>query len=403
LELIALARSTAAWIANTAAAIGNGIAVAASAVAGAAVATAAWIANTAAIVANGIAMVAQGIAMASVKVATIAWTAAQWLLNVALTANPVGLIIAGIAALIGVIILIATKTTWFQTIWRVVWGAIQAAAQAVASWFMGTIVPSFQRAFAQLQGALSAIGSFFRAVWNGIRAATQAVWSFIVGYVRGQINAVRGAIAAIGAVVGIVRNAFNNARNAVQTAIGNIISLVRSLPGRVAGALGNLGSLLFERGRALVQGFIRGIGSMIGAVADRARSVVKAVTDFLPGSPAKRGPLSGKGYALLRARRMMADFAQGIDDGSRRPAAAMLGAVVPVSRAIAPSGSTTKSGVSSTPPVATAIGGTRTYALQIAGRPLAEFVVDAVSGAPIAVSKAANEGSRRTAWAGSGR
>lgn len=42
----------------------------------------------------------------AVNYATKAWTTAQWLLNVALNANPIGLIVIGIAALIGVVALI---------------------------------------------------------------------------------------------------------------------------------------------------------------------------------------------------------------------------------------------------------------------------------------------------------
>ena len=41
--------------------------------------------------------------MIAVRTATLAWQAAQWLLNIAMTANPVGLIIVGIAALIAII------------------------------------------------------------------------------------------------------------------------------------------------------------------------------------------------------------------------------------------------------------------------------------------------------------
>lgn len=54
--------------------------------------------------------------------------AAQWLWNVALTANPIGLIIVGIAALIAIIVLIAAKTDWFQRAWKVTWGAVKTAA-----------------------------------------------------------------------------------------------------------------------------------------------------------------------------------------------------------------------------------------------------------------------------------
>lgn len=48
-------------------------------------------------------------------------TAVQWAWNIAMTANPVGIIIMAVVALIAVIVLIATKTTWFQDLWNVVW------------------------------------------------------------------------------------------------------------------------------------------------------------------------------------------------------------------------------------------------------------------------------------------
>jgi hypothetical protein len=142
---------------------------------------------------------------------------------------------------------------------------------------------------------------------------------------------------------------------------------------------------------------------MIGQVKAAAQRVVSSVAGFLPGSPAKEGPLSGKGYALLRARRMMADLARGIREGAQEPSAAMLGAVVPMSRAIVPTVSSGRSGASTataTPPVA---GGTRTYRLDIDGKTLTTLVVDAITGNPIEVAKANDEGTRRKGWAGSGR
>jgi TP901 family phage tail tape measure protein len=73
-------------------------------------------------------------AMMAWSVATAVWsgitkaaTAVQWLMNAALTANPIGLVIAAIGLLVGAIYLIATKTTWFQTVWEYMTGAIGVA------------------------------------------------------------------------------------------------------------------------------------------------------------------------------------------------------------------------------------------------------------------------------------
>jgi phage-related protein len=74
--------------------------------------------------------VAQNIA----KAATFAWTVATKALGLAMRLTPLGLIITGIAALIAIIVLIATKTHWFQNIWHAAWGAITGAASATWNW-----------------------------------------------------------------------------------------------------------------------------------------------------------------------------------------------------------------------------------------------------------------------------
>jgi TP901 family phage tail tape measure protein len=66
---------------------------------------AAFLALKAQIIAAKIAMVAHVAVTKAVKLATTVWTGVQWALNAALTANPIGLIIVSIAALIAVIVI----------------------------------------------------------------------------------------------------------------------------------------------------------------------------------------------------------------------------------------------------------------------------------------------------------
>ena len=107
------------------------------------------------------------------------------------------------------------------------------------------------------------------------------------------------------------------------------MSFVSSLPGRVLGALGNLGGLLVASGRALIQGFISGITSMIGSVVSAVSSVVGAARRLFPFSPAKEGPFSGKGWVLYSGRSIGSAFAQGIKDTTPdavRASAGLMGA-----------------------------------------------------------------------------
>jgi len=72
-------------------------------------------------------MVAQKAATA----ATVAWTAVQKILNLVLTANPIGLIITAIGALVAAVIMAYENCDWFRVIVDKVWGAIKPLANAI--------------------------------------------------------------------------------------------------------------------------------------------------------------------------------------------------------------------------------------------------------------------------------
>lgn len=112
---------------------------------------------------------ASGIARA----ATATWTGVQWLLNAALTANPIGLIIVGIAALVAIVVLIATKTTWFQDLWRVVWTFVKDKAVEVWDW-LKSLPDKIGNVFSSIAGFISAP---FRAAFNFVSDA----WNNTVG------------------------------------------------------------------------------------------------------------------------------------------------------------------------------------------------------------------------------
>lgn len=78
------------------------------------------------------------------------WSAVQVILNLALWTSPITWIVLGIIALVAVIVLIATKTTWFQDAWRVAWGWIKSAAAAVWNWISGTLWPGLKAVFIKI-------------------------------------------------------------------------------------------------------------------------------------------------------------------------------------------------------------------------------------------------------------
>jgi|GEM_PF-3296609 len=95
-------------------------------------------------------------------IATKAQAAAQWLLNAAMTANPVGLIIAGVAALIAIIALCWTKFEGFRTVIFKAWEAMKLFGNVIKDY----VVNRFKELLSGLTGVAKAIGHLFKGEWQ---------------------------------------------------------------------------------------------------------------------------------------------------------------------------------------------------------------------------------------------
>jgi TP901 family phage tail tape measure protein len=101
---------------------------------------------------------------------------------------------------------------------------------------------------------------------------------------------------------------------AVTELASDVISEMESLPGRILSALGDAATLLLDWGKDLIGGLIQGIRESIPGLD----TAVSWVTDRLPGSPAKTGPLrpltlDPEGVLGPFGESLMAGFAAGID------------------------------------------------------------------------------------------
>ncbi|MEU1810945.1 phage tail tape measure protein [Micromonospora aurantiaca (nom. illeg.)] len=140
---------------------------------------AAWIRSTAAVVASTAATVAATVATNAVRVATLVWTGVQWALNAALTANPIGLVVAAIVALIAIVVLAYKKNETFRNVVQSVWSGIKAAIGAVVSWWTGTAWPFIKRGIDILVAGFQLYWSIVKQVWSGVFSAISLYWRFI--------------------------------------------------------------------------------------------------------------------------------------------------------------------------------------------------------------------------------
>jgi uncharacterized protein YjbJ (UPF0337 family) len=129
-----------------------------------------------------VATLAQAAVQGTISAATKVWAGVQWLLNAALLANPIVLIVLAIIALIVIIVLIATKTTWFQTIFKKVWGGIKA--------YIGWVKDNYTKAFNLMIGIGEKLINAIKKIPGKIKSAFSKLVDIISAPFKAAFNLV---------------------------------------------------------------------------------------------------------------------------------------------------------------------------------------------------------------------
>lgn len=177
--------------------------------------------------------------LVGMKVATMAWTAVQWLLNAALTANPIGLVIVGIVALIAAIIAlvyywdevcILLKIGWklfckdMQSLWNGTCDFFKMIWDGVCSWFnsawKGT-VDFLSDSWAWIKDIWNGICDFFKEVWDGFCGVFKSAWEGTCNAFQESVLQFRSIAQNIG---GALKEAFTSVRDWVIGIVDSILS-----------------------------------------------------------------------------------------------------------------------------------------------------------------------------------
>ena len=249
---------------------------------------------------------------------TFNWIRDHWKLLIAIILGPLGLIIDALV-----------------THWNAVKHGFEDAWNYVYNTVLKPII-GFIKDY--ITANLAIIEKIWKTTWDAVKTVVETVWNWIKPFVETEVNGIKVILEWFEKLGDLFKGWWMAAYNAVVSVVSTMLTFVGSIGSKILHALGDVGSLLYNAGKAIIQGLINGITSMFGAISHTISSVASKVAGFFGLSPAKEGPLSAGGAPFIRGLHFAMDIAQGIEAGriaassaAARLAASITGAVGPTS------------------------------------------------------------------------
>lgn len=193
------------------------------------------------------------------KLANEGATVAQWALNAAMSANPIGLIIAAIVGLVAAFVILWNKSEKFRNFWIGLWDKIKEVIE-IAQTKINEWIEAIRSKLQDLWNKAVAVKDGLVNAWNTIRAKTEELKNKVTEFFEN----IRAAIA----------NKIDSARSAVSTAVDKIRSLLS-----FAGLKKSVSDLF--------NGIKDGITSPINKAKDLVDSAVSKIKSIFPISMGK--------------------------------------------------------------------------------------------------------------------
>lgn len=216
------------------------------------------------------------------KLANEGVTAAQWLLNAAMSANPIGLIIAAIAGLVAGLIYLWNTNEGFRNACINAWNAIKEVAISVWGGICDFFTETIPNAWNSLVSWFEGIPSWFKSVWDSVLAVfkewgmnielfftetiPKAIQS-VIGWFNQLPEKIGYALGyALGSIVKWGVDTWNYLVTNVPIWIENVVKYFKELPGKIWTWLVNTynkvttwGSNMFNKAKEVGTNFINNI------------------------------------------------------------------------------------------------------------------------------------------------
>ena len=215
-------------------------------------------------------------------------TAAQWLLNAALTANPIGAVILVIAAMAAGLVILYQHSETARTIINTAFRLLKTVASETIGFITGTVLPGLGKAWDIAKAAVKFQIDRINEFIDGIKGVIQVMIKIVKGIFNGDWATVwdgakevakgllKAVDATLGGIPGKIFDAFDNVYNAAKRLGGKIVS-------GAVDALSGLGST--------ITGMVKGAFNSAIGILNSGFNAVKSNWPDIPGAP---GPPFGK-------------------------------------------------------------------------------------------------------------
>lgn len=210
-------------------------------------------------------------------------TAAQWALNVAMTANPIGIVIVAIGALVGAFIVLWNKSEGFRNFWINLWEKVKAIV--TSAW------EGIKAGFEKIKNGISAVKEKVSTMWNGVKEKTSELWGGVKNVVSEKLNNIKSAYDAHGgglkgatfAAIEGVKEYYRTGYDAINqltggklgevvNAVGEKMEVVKSKFGEAFGNVKNTVMTIFENIK-------NGITEKISAAVNKVKEIFGSIAD----------------------------------------------------------------------------------------------------------------------------
>lgn len=252
----------------------------------------------------------------SLSIAQKAVTAAQWLMNTAMSMNPIGLVIAAVVALVTAFVLLWKKSDAFREFWINLWEKIKETAskawaaikqffsdawtkikeiwQSVSTWFKNNVTEPLKNFFSNMW---TNIKKFASDTWTNIKGIWQVVsgWfkSTVIEPVRkfftdlwnnlktGASNAWNGIKNAFSSAVSFFKDTFTKAWNAVKKVFSSWGSFFGGLWDTIKNKFSSIGTNIANAIGSAVKSGINGVLSSIESTINSGISLINSALSIV--------------------------------------------------------------------------------------------------------------------------